>query len=206
MIDRCTNCGKELDSARTTCAFCRAPRALAGGLAREGGEGGAIEAGLARIMTDALTEKDEDAEADMLMRELEVAGPLAPAELGAALARAASADPSIDQLEDLLARDATEIVIEGIQLASLVDRNGDDVKILKRGLTFLKHQQYSNALEWWRLQRQSLDPSRRRLDLLLLMMEAFTHSLAHDGDAAANVRKRIREHPEFAVLRPKAKP
>lgn len=204
MTERCSNCGKELDSTRMTCAFCRAPRTLAGGLARDGG--GAIEAGLARIMTDALLEKDEEAEANMLMRELEVQGPLAPAELGAALARAADADPSLDQLEDLLARDATEIVVEGIQLASLVDRNGDDVKVLKRGLTFLKHQQYANAREWWTLNRQALDPSRRRFDLLLLMMEAFTYSLAHDHDAAAKVKRRIREHPEYAVLRPKAKP
>ena len=37
------------------------------------------------------------------------------------------------------------------------------------------------------------------------MMEAFTHSLARDPDAAARTKKRIREHPEFAVLRPKAK-
>ena len=37
------------------------------------------------------------------------------------------------------------------------------------------------------------------------MMEAFTHTLAHDLDAAARTRGRIREHPEYAVLKPKAK-
>jgi hypothetical protein len=205
MNERCTNCGKALEADRTTCPFCRAPRGIVSALARADG-GGSIEAGLARVMTESLLAKDEEAEENFLMRELEVAGPLAPAELGAALARAADADPSIDQLEDLLAKDATDIVVEGIQLASLVDRSGDDLKILRRGLTFLKHGQYGNALEWWTLHRQALDPSRRRFDLLLLMMEAFTHSLAHDVEAAARTRKRIREHPEFAVLRPKAKP
>jgi hypothetical protein len=205
MNEKCTNCGKALEAeTRATCPFCRAPREIVSALARA--EGGAIEAGLARVMTETLLAKDEEAEENFLMRELEVQGPLAPAELGAALARAADADPSIDQLEDLLAKDATDIVVEGIQLASLVDRSGDDLKVLRRGLTFLKHQQYGNALEWWTLHRQSLDPSRRRLDLLLLMMEAFTHSLARDADAAARTKKRIREHPEFAVLRPKAKP
>lgn len=199
----CTNCGKALDAERATCPFCRAPRSLEGGLARA--EGGAIEAGLARVMTEGLLARDDQEEENFLMRELEIAGPLAPAELGAALARAADADPSIDQLEDLLAKDATDLVVEGIQIASLVDRGGDDLKILRRGLTFLKHQQYPNALEWWTLQRQALDPSRRRFDLLLLMMEAFTHSLARDLDAAAATRKRIREHPELAVLRAKGK-
>lgn len=203
MNERCTNCGKALDADRATCPFCRAPRGIVSSLARA--DGGAIEAGLARVMTESLLAKDEEAEENFLLRELEIAGPLAPAELGAALARAADADPSIDQLEDLLAREASDIVVEGIALASLVDRGGDDLRILRRGLTFLKHQQYGHALEWWTLQRQSLDPSRRRFDLLLLMMEAFTHSLARDPDGAARARKRIREHPEFAVLRPKGK-
>lgn len=202
--ERCANCGKALDAERTTCPFCRAPRMLSS-LARVDSGESAIEAGLARIMTDTLLAKDEATDLLMLDRELEVAGPLAPSELGAALARAADADPSLDELEVLLARDATDVAMEGIQLASLLDRGGDDLKILKRGLLFLKHQRFADALEWWTLHRQSLDPARRRFELLLLLMEAFTHSLAHDADAAARTRKRIREHPEYAVLKPKAR-
>jgi hypothetical protein len=205
MSERCSNCAKQIEDDRTTCPYCRAPRAFAS-LARVDGAGErGIEAGLARIMTDSLLAKDEAADMLMLERELEVAGPLAPSELGAALARAADADPSLDELETLLARDATEVALDGIQLASLLDRGGDDLKILKRGLTFLKHEHFRNALEWWTLQRQALDPSRRRFELLLLLMEAFTHSLAHDLDAAAQTRKRIREHPEYAALKPKKK-
>lgn len=203
--ERCANCAKELDAERTTCPYCRAPRVFASLARVDEGGGRGIEAGLARIMTDTLLAKDEAADMLMLERELEVAGPLAPSELGAALARAADADPSIDELETLLARDATDIAMDGIQLASLVDRAGDDVKVLKRGLLFLKHQRYSDALEWWTLHRKALDPSRRRFELLLLLMEAFTHSLARDPDAAARTRTRIREHPEYAVLKPKPK-
>jgi len=203
--ERCANCDKPLEDDRSTCPYCRAPRGAFGGLARAGTDERGIEAGLARIMTDTLLAKDEATDLLMLERELEVAGPLVPSELGAALARAAEADPSLDELEVLLARDATDVALDGIQLASLLDRGGDDLKILKRGLTFLKHEQFRNALEWWTLQRQALDPSRRRFELLLLLMEAFTHSLARDLDAAAQTRKRIREHPEYAALKPKPK-
>jgi len=203
--ERCSNCEKPLDDDRSTCPYCRAPRAFASLARADGFEGRGIEAGLARIMTDTLLAKDEAAEVMMLERALEVSGPLAPSELGAALARAAEADPSLDELETLLARDATDVALDGIQLASLLDRGGDDMKVLKRGLTFLKHEQFKHALEWWTLQRQALDPSRRRFELLLLLMEAFTHSLARDLDAAAQTRTRIREHPEYAALKPKPK-
>src|SRR4051794_24903439 len=131
--ERCANCAKELDAERATCPYCRAPRAFASLARADDGDGRGIEAGLARIMTETLLAKDEATDLLMLERELEVAGPLAPSELGAALARVADADPSLDELEVLLARDATDISMEGIQLASLVDRGGDDVKVLKRG-------------------------------------------------------------------------
>jgi hypothetical protein len=117
----------------------------------------------------------------------------------------ADADPSLDELEQLLARDANDIAMDGIQLASLVDHAGDDVKILKRGLLFLRHRRFSEACEWWNLQRQALDPSQRRFELLLLLMEAFTQTLAGDGEAAARTRRRIREHTEYARLKSKAR-
>jgi hypothetical protein len=203
--ERCPNCDMPLDAERGTCPYCRAPRGLAA-LAREDDAGGrAIEAGLARMMTETLLAKNEAAELLMLDRELEVAGPLAPSELGAALARMADADPSLDELEQLLARDANDIAMDGIQLASLVDHTGDDVKILKRGLLFLRHRRFSEACEWWNLQRQALDPSQRRFELLLLLMEAFTQTLAGDGEAAARTRRRIREHTEYARLKSKAR-
>jgi hypothetical protein len=206
--DRCTNCDRPLDPERTTCPYCRAPRAasIMGGLARASGDG-AIEGGLARVMTDTLLAKDETAELKMLEGELEIAGPLAPAELGAALlARAAEVDPSLDDLEGLLARDAGDVAMDGIQLASLLDRNSDDVKTIRRGLVLLKHHRFADAREYWRLHRQGIDPQspgRRRFDLLLLLMEAFTHGLSGDLDAAAQTRRKIREHPEYLLLKSK---
>ena len=201
--DSCANCARALDADRSTCPYCRAPRAF-GSLTRDDDGGGrGIESGIARLMTDSMLAREEAAEMLMLERELEVAGALAPSELGAALARMADADPSLDELEGLLARDADDIAMDGIALATLVDRGGDDVTVLKRGLLFLKHRRFAEAAEWWTLQRQALDPSRRRFELLMLLMEAFTHTLASDPDAAARTKKRIREHPEYALLKAK---
>jgi hypothetical protein len=202
--ERCSNCSASLDVDRTTCPFCRAPRDSAALARVETTWEGGVADGLARIMTDALLAKDAAAEALLTGAELDVAGPLAPSELLAASALlAAQADPSLEEVEGLLAKDAPEVALEGIQLSSLVDRGTDETKILKRGLTFLKHRRYADALEWWTLQREALDPARRRFELLLLLMQAFTHSLAGELDAAAKTRKRIREHPVFRELAPR---
>ncbi len=66
--DRCANCAMALDAERSTCPYCR-PRARFGSLAAdEDGGGRGIEAGIARLMTEALLAKDEAAELLMLDR------------------------------------------------------------------------------------------------------------------------------------------
>jgi hypothetical protein len=203
-MDRCANCNAPLPEDRETCPYCRAPRG-AGGLARDGqgGSARAIEDGLARIMTESYLAKEiplDDAARGAGLGE--GGGFLALSELRDAVARLEDAgEPKLADLEAALAKDLPAVAIEGIQLSRLVDRSGDDVKVLKRGLLFVKSGKYAEALEWWTLQRSRLDPTRTRSQLLFLLMEAFTCSLARDGEGARDAKRRIREHPLFLELR-----
>ena len=70
-------------------------------------------------------------------------------------------------------------------LADLIKDGGEAQAILKKGLVFLKHRRFAEALEWWTLNRQSLDPSSSRLSLLLLVMETLTHLWSGQPDRAA---------------------
>ena len=204
-MDRCANCNAPMPEDRETCPYCRAPRG-AGGLARGEGHGSsarAIEDGLARLMTESFLAKEiplddvgPSAAAD------DGAGFLAIGELRAAVARMEDLDePKLADLEAALAKDLPSVAIEGIQLSRLVDRSGDDLKVLKRGLLFVKSGKYAAAIEWWTLQRPGLDATRARSQLLYLLMEAFTCSLARDVEGARDAKRQIREHPLFAELR-----
>ena len=206
-MDRCANCNAPMPEERETCPYCRAPRG-AGGLARAGEHGSAraIEDGLARIVTESLLAKEIPLDEALLAFGAgagtdERAGFLAPSELHAAVARVEDAEPKLADLEALLAKDLPAVAIEGIQLSRLVDRSGDDVKVLKRGLLFVKAGKYAEAVEWWQLQRERLDASRARSHLLFLLMEAFTCSVARDSEGARDAKRRVREHPLFAELR-----
>lgn len=190
----CANCGNAYDAAAIVCPFCRAPRGLSG-LARAPGP----EDRLDRIVTENLLARTDASIEDLLARDL--AGPLSPGDLRDALTRVdARTDPSVAELEGSLTLDAA-IALDGITLAELVDKSGDDMKIVKRGLTFLKNRRYAEALEWWSLHREKLDPSRERLALLLLLMEGFTHRLAGDHRCAADVHARIVAHPLYRRMR-----
>lgn len=204
-MDRCGNCNAPLPEDRETCPYCRAPRG-AGGLARgeaQGGSARAIEDGLARIMTESflakeipLDDADRGAPAD------DGVGFLALSELRAGLSRIEDAEePKLADLEAALAKDLPLVAIEGIQLSRLVDRTSNDMQVLKRGLLFVKSGKYTEAIEWWTLQRARLDATRARSQLLFLLMEAFTCSLARDAEGARDVKRQIREHPLFAELR-----
>lgn len=203
-MDRCANCNAPMPEERETCPYCRAPRG-AGGLARSEGYAGssrAIDDGLARIMTENFLAKEIPLDAASSGESDGGIGFLAPSELRAAVARIEDADePKLADLEAALAKDLPNVAIEGIQLSRLVDRSGDDVKILKRGLLFVKSGKYAEALEWWTLQRARLDATRKRSQLLFLLMEAFTCSLAGDAEGAREAKRQIREHPLFAELR-----
>ncbi len=203
-MERCGNCNAPLPEDRETCPYCRAPRG-AGGLARGEGQGGsarAIEDGLARIMTESFLAKEIPLD-DVVRADAadDGAGFLALSELRDAVARVEDAEPRLADLEAALAKDLPLVAIEGIQLSRLVDRSGNDLAVLKRGLLFVKNGKYPEAIEWWTLQRARLDATRARSQLLFLLMEAFTCSLARDVEGARDVKRQIREHPLFAELR-----
>jgi hypothetical protein len=217
-MERCGNCNAPMPEERETCPYCRAPRG-SGGLAREGDGGAAraVEDGLARILTESFLAKDIPLDAldvgPPAFGSDEGMGFLATSELQA-VARVEDAEPKLADLEAALAKDLPAVAIEGIQLSQLVDRSGDDLKVIKRGLLFVKSGKYAEAIEWWTLQRERLDASpaggrpgapsdkvRSRSQLLYLLMEAFTCSLAKDAEGARDAKRRIREHPLFAELR-----
>lgn len=190
----CENCGTAYDASAIVCPFCRAPRGLSG-LARAPGP----EDRLDRMVTESLLARSDASIEDLLARDL--AGPLSPGDLRDALVRVDSrTDPSVAELEGALTLESA-LALDGISLADLVDKTGDDVKLIKRGLTFLRAKRFHEALEWWSLHRQKLDPSKERLSLLLLLMEGFTHRLAGDNRRAADVHARIIAHPLFRRMR-----
>ena len=190
----CDNCGSPYDAAAIVCPFCRSPRGLAG-LSRMPGS----EDRLDRIVTENLLARSDAGIEDLLARDL--AGPLSPGDLRDALVRVdARNDPSLADLENSLALESA-IAVDGITLAELIDKSGTDLKIIKRGLLFLKKGMFAEALEWWTLQRENLTPSQDRLGLLLLLMEGFTHRLAGDNRRAADVHARIVAHPVYRRMR-----
>lgn len=191
----CDNCGSPYDAAAIVCPLCRAPRGTAGltSATRQ------VEDRLDRIVTEQLLARSDAGLEDLLARDL--AGPLSPGDLRDAVVRVDErSDPTVAELEGSLTLDAA-IALDGITLSDLFDGRGDEKKIVKRGLAFLKNKRWREALEWWSLHREQLDPANERLGLLLLMMEGFTHRLAGDHRRAAEVHARIVEHPLYRRMR-----
>ncbi|GEM_PF-2706591 len=190
----CENCGTGYDASAIVCPFCRAPRGL-GGLARMANDGDRLD----RIVTENLLARSDASVEDLLARDL--AGPLSPGDLRDALVRVDERlDPSVAELEGALTLDAA-IALDGITLADLVDKGGNDLKIIKRGLTFLKARRFNEAIEWFTLNRENLSPSQDRLALLLLLMEAFAHRIAGDHRRAEAVHAKIVTHPIYRKMR-----
>lgn len=195
VLSGCDNCGSPYDAAAIVCPFCRSPRGLTG-LARTPSP---QEDRLDRMVTENLLARSDAGIEDLLARDL--AGPLSPGDLRDALVRVdARNDPSVADLENALSLESA-LAVDGITLADLIDKSGSDLKIIKRGLAFLRKQRWAEALEWWTLNRENLSPSQDRLGLLLLLMEGFTHRLAGDHRRAADVNVRINAHPLYRRMR-----
>lgn len=196
-LQACENCGTGYDASAIVCPFCRSPRGL-GGLARMPMTRD-DDNRLDRIVTENLLSRSDASVEDLLARDL--AGPLSPGDLRDALVRVDERlDPSVAELEGALTLDAA-IALDGITLADLVDKGGNDMKIIKRGLTFLKAKRFAEAIEWFSLNRENLSPSQDRLGLLLLLMEAFAHRIAGDPRRAEAVHAKIVTHPIYRKMR-----
>ena len=193
-LSGCDNCGSPYDATAIVCPYCRSPRGIAG-LSRAPSDDNRLD----RIVTENLLARSDAGIEDLLARDL--AGPLSPGDLRDALVRVdARNDPSVADLENSLSLES-QIAVDGITLSDLIDKSGSDLKVIKRGLTFLKNKKLAEALEWWSLHRENLSPSQDRLSLLLLLLEGFTHRLAGDHRRAADVNARINAHPLFRRMR-----
>jgi len=191
----CENCGQPCDAAAVICPYCRssARSSVAGaGLARRSGNDS-----LDRAVGDALLARLDAGAEDLLTRDL--AGPLALDELRGAVARIDRGDPSLAELESSLRRDAT-IALDGIALSELIDARGADAKVVRRGLVFLRTRRWAEAAGWWSLHREVPGAPARR-QLLLLLLEAFTHRLAGDPRRAGELQARIAAHPLYPTTR-----
>jgi hypothetical protein len=194
-LSGCENCTSPYDAAAIVCPFCRAPRGV-GGLASTTRM---VEDRLDRMVTEQLLARSDAGVEDLLARDL--AGPLSPADLRDALGRVEQkSDPTVAELEGALTFEAA-VALDGITLSDLVDARGNDLKIVKRGLTFLRNKRWNEALEWWSLHRDALDATQERLALLLLLLEGFTYRLAGDHRRAADVQARVVAHPLYKRMR-----
>jgi hypothetical protein len=98
------------------------------------------------------------------------------------------------ELEKTLELNPGNITLEGINLAGLLNGKGNDLEILKKGLVFLKHRKYTEAIDWWTLNRQRIDSRQQKLQFILFIMEAFTYALSGDKAKAELIRKKIHNH------------
>ena len=164
----------------------------------------AVQQDLERIRAESLLARQDSAQELTRALDASLAEPLALSELNAGLDRLESPGlPSFSELEALMAApESSGLSMERNLLADLIRDGGETQAILKKGLVFLKHRRFSEALEWWSLNRQSLDLSSSRLSLLLLVMETLTHLWAGQPDRAAVVRNQVKSHPLFHKHRP----
>jgi hypothetical protein len=195
----CEICGLQLDDAAGACARGH-QRGASGGLARNayGDLARDLAQDLARSMTDSLLASSQQL-AD-LTRYPEATGPLTMAELRGTANRLVGAT-SDASLEQLLSPDVARLNIDGLRISDLIDRKGNDIDVVKKGLLFLKHSRFREAMQWWALHREGLSGDRPKLELLLIMMQAFTCSLAGDREALARARKELAAHPAANQLR-----
>jgi len=153
---------------------------------------------LARSMTDSLLASSQQL-AD-LTRYPEATGPLTMSELRGTANRLVGTT-SDASLEQLLSPDVARLNIDGLRISDLIDRKGNDIDVVKKGLLFLKHSRFREATQWWALHREGVKEDRPKFELLLIMMQAFTCSLAGDREALARARKELAAHPAANRLR-----
>lgn len=164
----------------------------------------AVREDLDRFLLESAVAR-QDSSSD-LVRDLQASAPLDLGELTGAMDRMeGGAVPSFSELENLLGSpEGNGLQLEKHLLADLLKEGAEGQTILKRGLAFIKHRKYRQAIEWWVLNRQGLDASTSKLHLLLLIMESLTYYWGNDEDRAAKAQQKVFAHPLYrgAVSRP----
>jgi hypothetical protein len=166
----------------------------------------AVKEDLERIRVESLLAREDSAQELTRALDATLAEPLVLSEIAGSLDRLKDrAVPSYSELESLLAAPETsDLGLERNLLAELMSESGETQAILKKGIVFLKHRRFPEALEWWTLHRKRLDATSSRLSLLLLVMEALTHVWSGHPERAAAVRSQVTSHPLFPKHRPRS--
>jgi hypothetical protein len=159
----------------------------------------AVQQDLDRLRAESLLARHDAAQELTRALDASLAEPLALSELKGGLDRLENQGlPTLIELESLLAApESAGLNMERNLLADLIRDGGETQSILKKGLIFLRHRRFAEALEWWALNRQGLDQSSSRLSLLLLVMETLTHLWAGQPDRAAVARHQVTCHALF---------
>ena len=164
----------------------------------------AVQHDLQRIRVESLLARQDSAQELTRALDASLAEPLALDEISRGLDRLEGQTvPSFSELEGLLAApETTGLTMERNLLTELMKDGGEAQSILRKGLVFLKHRRYPEALEWWSLHRRGLDRESSRLALLLLVMETLTHLWSGHPEQAAAVRSRVAAHPLSRPFKP----
>ncbi|MEO1264021.1 MAG: hypothetical protein AAFZ15_34770 [Bacteroidota bacterium] len=104
----------------------------------------------------------------------------------------------LEKLEDALLGKNDEMMLQGIQISNLLQGQADKIEMIKTGIKFLKYKHYKEAVEWWSINRDNLEPTERSMYLLLLVFESYTYLLSGNKTKAEEIQNKIRNHPLYA--------
>lgn len=199
----CPNCIKEIPDDSVKCPECQTLLQF--------GRLAALDSEKNFTTERALSRKLVEEQENMINRKMEEAIHLLdntilgqlnyinPSDLGG-ISVIGSFDLMKGDLDLMLEADIEKLSFEGFQLQDLLSNQNKVQNALKVGLKFLKSKKYSEASEWWSLQRgQAESLQNLKIDLLFLLMEMFTHRLAGKTDLADLTSAKIRRHPEFIL-------
>ncbi len=168
------------------------------GLARAD-EGDRLQADLDRMLTDRLLAHSDRGAA--LTRDLDTSASLTLPSLAEIDNQFAQKEEqpaqSNNEIADLLSIGSMDdIAMEGMRLTDLLARGGTSLKemaTLKRGMLFLRKRMYSEATEWWILNRPKEAMADPRFYCICTLLLAFTYQLAgHTREAEASVQDALR--------------
>lgn len=196
----CENCGTPLSKEVIRCPNCKEVVSKAG-ISYRGGQ-----LSLDKAIAKSLTEQRSNnllAKADSIDKlssgfEKKGLSMLRPNDLENAINNIEKNNTtSLEDLESFLSLGSSQLSIEGVKLTSLLEGNMDLMDMLKKGLLFLKYKKYREAVTWWALHREKLDPAKDKARLLLLLLEAFTYQKVGDIDELKRIRAKIKNNPTY---------